>query len=606
MNTIKKIYRLLLPAERSKARWMLTIVITMAILEAAGVASIAPFMAVIANPELVSSNLYLSKFYDFSGFLRVENEPINLKGFMFMLGLIVFITFILSTLFKAWTIYLLERYAQKCNVSLCDQLVRSYLRQSYVWFLNRHSSDIGKAILSEATAVINGALFPLIMIIAYGSVTIAIMILLFIVDPLLAIYIGLGLSFIYALTYFFLRKLLINLGDDRVLANKERYKIVQEGFSGIKDIKVFGLENILLSRFESPSLRYAKHTATQHIIGKLPRFFMEILAFGGMLSVILYLMMSYNNFSGIVPILSLYTVAAYRLMPSLQQVYSQVTTLRFSIPALDLLYEDLESLNQSDIDELPLINTIPMSIKKHISLNKVNFKYPGQSLSAINNISLNIPVKTTVGIVGSTGSGKTTMVDIVLGLLEPNNGELKVDNILINKQNIRSWQKTIGYVPQQIFLTDDSIAANIAFGLDEESIDYKMVEKVATIANLHEFVVDKLPNGYLTKIGEQGVRLSGGQRQRIGIARALYYNPEVLIFDEATSALDNVTERLVMEAVNKLGHQKTIIIIAHRLSTVQNCDCIFVLENGRLEDQGTFDELVERNSRFKNMLENKK
>ena len=510
-----------------------------------------------------------------------------------------------STLFKAWTIYTLERFAQQCNYSLSRQLVSVYLRQSYSWFLNRHSADIGKAVLSEANAVINGVLFPAMLIISYSAVTLAIMVLLIIVDPLLAMLVGCGLGGIYLITYLLLRKFLSSIGEDRVLANKERYKIIQEGFSGIKDIKIFGLEGILLNRFDNPSLRYAKHTATQHIVGRMPRFLMEILAFGGMLLVILYLMKNSENFSEIIPILSLYTLAAYRLLPSLQQVYSQLTTLRFSTPSLNILHKDLEDLDQTGVEILPLQRLSPLGIKKHISLNEIVFQYPGQEVLAINAVSLNISVKTTVGFVGSTGSGKTTIVDIILGLLEPNSGCVIVDDIIIHSENIRSWQKTIGYVPQQIYLSDDTIASNIAFGISSSNIDYKAVESAAKIANLHNFIIEKLPDGYHTKVGEQGIRLSGGQRQRIGIARALYYNPEILIFDEATSALDSVTERSVMEAVHKLGKKKTIIIIAHRLSTVRECDCIYVLEDGILEDQGTFDELVERNITFKNMSEGK-
>jgi ABC-type multidrug transport system fused ATPase/permease subunit len=605
ISVIKKIYKLLLPAEQRRGSLLLLMVLIMAILDTAGVASIAPFMAVIANPDVVSSNVYLSEFYDFSGFSRVDNKPIDIEDFMFLLGVMVFFIMLLSTLFKAWTIYTLERYAQQCNFSLGRQLVSGYLRQSYSWFLNRHSSDIGKAILSEANAVISGALFPLIMVIAYSAVTLSIMILLMIVDPWLAMLVGSGLGGIYVVTYFFLRKHLSNLGEDRVLANKERFKIIQEGFTGIKDIKIYGLENTLLNRFDGPSLRYAKHTATQHIIGKMPRFLMEILAFGGMLLVILYLMKNYDGFSEIIPILALYTLAAYRLMPALQQVYSQVTTLRFSTSALNILYDDLELLNQPGIEELSLQEAKPLGINQHISLSDINFQYPGQGAAAINGISLNIPVKTTVGFVGSTGSGKTTIVDIILGLLQPNSGCVAVDNILINSENVRAWQKTIGYVPQQIYLSDDTIAANIAFGHDPNSIDYEAVESAAKIANLHEFIIEKLPNGYHTKVGEQGVRLSGGQRQRIGIARALYYNPEVLVFDEATSALDSVTERAVMEAVHRLGQKKTIIMIAHRLSTIQECDCIYILEGGKIEDQGTFNELIERNTSFKNMSEGK-
>ena len=220
-------------------------------------------------------------------------------------------------------------------------------------------------------------------------------------------------------------------------------------------------------------------------------------------------------------------------------------------------------------------------------------------------MNINIPVKTSIGFVGSTGSGKTTSVDIIMGLLKPIKGQLIVDNTVINSENIRAWQKTIGYVPQQIYLSDDTIAANIAFGKDLKNIDHNAVESAAKIANIHDFIIKKLPYGYNTKVGEQGVRLSGGQRQRIGIARALYYKPDVLIFDEATSALDSETERSVIEAIHRLGQKKTIIMIAHRITTVKSCDCIYILEGGKIQDHGTFDELVEKNISFKKMSEGK-
>jgi len=575
----------------------------MAILDSLGVASIAPFVAVLANPDIIVDNIYLSKFYDFTGFSRADNIPIEIESFLFILGILVFITMLFSTLFKAWTLYSFERYAQQCNFSLSCQLVSGYLRQPYSWFLNRHSSDIGKTILSEVDAVIRGALFPLIMVIAYSAVTLAIMSMLFIIDPLLASLVGLGLGGIYVITYVLLRKHMSNIGEDRVLANKERFKIIQEGFQGIKDIKIYGLENTLLKRFYSPALRYAKHTATQHIIGKMPRFLMEILAFGGILLVILYLMKNYEGFSDVVPILALYTLAAYRLMPSFQQVYSQVSTLRYSISALNILSDDLEMLKKNDIENADFSDSRKsLGIKYGIHLNDIYFRYENQEELTINNISLKIPVRNTIGIVGSTGSGKTTIVDIILGLLQPNSGHMIIDDKMINHKNIRSWQRTIGYVPQQIYISDDTIVANIAFGHNPELIDLEKVKNSAVISNLHEFIIEELPNGYDTTVGEQGVRLSGGQRQRIGIARALYNDPEVLVFDEATSALDNITEKEVIEAIRNLGNKKTIIMIAHRLSTVRHCDNIFVLDKGNLVGQGSYDQLIEANPQFQNMI----
>jgi ABC-type multidrug transport system fused ATPase/permease subunit len=575
----------------------------MALLDTAGVASIAPFMAVLANPEVIATNHYLMGLYRFSGFEEINNQLADVKSFLFLLGSLVFFIMTSSIAFKAWTIYRLERYTQDCNRSLSRELVACYVRQPYSWFLNRHSSDIGKAVLSEVNAVNSGVLLPLMNVLAYGAVTVAILVLLFVVDSGLAAMVGVALGAIYGLTYLLLRNFLTNIGEDRVLANSERYKVVQEGFSGIKDIKIYGLEDTLLSRFDDPSLRFAKHTASQHIIGKLPRFFMEILAFGGILLLVLYLMATYGDFSEILPILALYTVAAYRIMPSLQQVYAQLTTIRFSMPALDLLYKDLSNLRDRNMPALSKNNTRPLGLKNNLILDDVIFRYEEQDTPAVDNISLEIKALTTIGFVGATGSGKTTTVDLILGLLTPQGGKLIVDGLVVNSKNMRAWQRSIGYVPQQIYLSDESISANIAFGNDEAYIDQEAVKRAAKIANLHEFVINELPQGYETKVGEQGVRLSGGQRQRIGIARALYYDPAILVFDEATSALDSITEKSVMAAVRGLGSKKTIIMIAHRLSTVRHCDNIIFLDKGKITDQGSYDELVLRNLSFKEMTQ---
>jgi ATP-binding cassette, subfamily B, bacterial PglK len=602
MKTLKKMISILRPQERRKGYLLFGMILVMALLDSVGVASIAPFMAVIANPDIISTNEILLTTYKLAGFREIDNNLIDTQSFMFFLGVLVFFIMTTSIAFKAWTLYFLERFAQQCNFSLSRQLVSCYLNQPYSWFLNRHSSDIGKSVLSEATLVISSVLFPMMLVAAYGAVTVAIISLLFVVDPLMATAFSFGLGGIYAATYFFLRKFLTYIGKDRVAANKQRYKVIQEGFSGIKDIKIFGLERTLLKRFDDPSLRYAKHTATAHILVKMPRFVMEILAFGGMLLIVLFLMVSYGNFQEIIPVLALYTLAAYRLMPSLQQVYSQVTQIRFSTPALDVLYNDLSSLSKSEPKITRMDNEEPFEVNHSISLNGVYFNYESQDKPAINDLNVKIKALSTVGFVGTTGSGKTTTVDLILGLLKPLKGQIMVDDTVISSNNIRSWQRAIGYVPQHIFLSDDTISANIAFGQDVKDVDQESVIRAAKIANFHEFVINELPNGYNTKVGEQGVRLSGGQRQRIGIARALYYDPEILVFDEATSSLDSITEKAVMDAVSSLGNKKTIIIIAHRLSTVRHCNNIFVLEEGSLVGEGTYDQLINENSKFQNMI----
>jgi len=298
--------------------------------------------------------------------------------------------------------------------------------------------------------------------------------------------------------------------------------------------------------------------------------------------------------------LALYAFAGYRLMPALQQIYNNIIRIKFTIPALDTVYNDLKSLKPYS----PSHNKEAIPLNKTITLKNLYFHYPNASRTALKNINFSIQARSTVGIVGATGSGKTTTVDIILGLLEPQKGTLEVDDKVIDKHNLKSWQRSIGYVPQQIFLSDDSVAANIAFGTDLKDINQEAVEYAAKIANLHEFVINELPSKYQTTVGERGIRLSGGQRQRIGIARALYHNPQILILDEATSALDNLTERAVMDAVQTLRKNLTIILIAHRLSTVRNCDNILLLEKGEIKEQGTFEELIKNNAQFRATAKN--
>jgi ABC-type multidrug transport system fused ATPase/permease subunit len=309
-----------------------------------------------------------------------------------------------------------------------------------------------------------------------------------------------------------------------------------------------------------------------------------------------------GSLAGVLPLLAIYAFAGLRLLPSMQQIYSELTMIRFNRMALDSLHADMAEIHASR-HELPpeAVRVEPVHLKERLDLVDVHYSYPLAERPALRGLTLSIPARTTVGIVGGTGAGKTTTVDLVLGLLELQTGRIEADGVPIERANMRAWQNTIGYVPQAIFLIDDTVSANIAFGLPAERIDQEAVERAAKIAELHGFVTEELPQGYATRVGERGVRLSGGQRQRIGIARALYHDPDVLIMDEATSALDNLTERAVMDAVHNLGHAKTIVLIAHRLTTVQACDTIFMMEGGRLVAQGTYDELLRKSGKFRAM-----
>lgn len=594
---ISKLFFLLTPPERKRASLLIGMILVMAGLDMIGVASILPFMAVLANPQLVETNVFLNKVFQSFSALGVQTT----QDFLLALGVLVFALLIASLAFKALTTYAQTRFALMREYSIGKRLVEGYLHQPYSWFLNRHSADLGKTILSEVSAVIRGGMMPLMSLLAQSAVSFTLLILLLIVDPLLALSVGAVLGLAYAAIFRSVSGWLNRLGQARITANKNRFTAVSEAFGAVKEVKVAGLEQAYIQRFSAPAEIYAKGQTSAQVIGQLPRFALEAIAFGGMLLVILYLMARNGSFAAALPIIALYTFAGYRLMPALQQIYAAITQLRVAGPAINALYAELKSLQTTELHKETITS---MPFKKGIELNGIVYSYPKSPQPALKNISLAIPVHSTVGFVGTTGSGKTTAVDVILGLLEPQKGTLTIDGQVITATNRRHWQRAIGYVPQQIYLADDTVAANIAFGVNAQNINQEAVERAAKIANLHDFVICDLPQGYATTVGERGVRLSGGQRQRIGIARALYHNPQVLILDEATSALDNLTEQAVMDAVNNLGHEITIILIAHRLGTVRQCDQIYLLDRGEVKASGTYDELMASSHQFAAMARN--
>lgn len=592
MDTIRKLFFLLSLKERNRAALLVVMVLLMAVLDALGVASIMPFMAVLANPEMVVTNDILNNVYTFFGF---DDIP----SFLFALGSVSFLLLVGSLGFKALTTYAQLRFTLMREYTVSKRLVEGYLNQPFSWFLNRNSAELGTTVLSEVGLVINSSLIPMMTLLTQSVAALAVLALLISIDTRLALTVGCVLALAYALILTATRGLLGTIGADRLAANAQRYKVVNEAFGAAKEVKVHGLEHAYTERFSEPARKYAAYQALSAVISQLPRFALEAIGFGGMLLVMLYLMLNRGGFEAALPIVALYAFAGYRLLPALQQIYGALTSLRFSGPALETLHRDLQGLQQPS----PFCGTRPdrLQVKGEIALEGVSYYYANATKPALNNIDIVIPAKSTIGLVGSTGSGKTTTVDVILGLLEPQEGRLSVDGQIIDSRNRRAWQRTLGYVPQQIYLADDSVAANIAFGVPSDHIDQEAVERAAQIANLHSFVLDALPQGYATSVGERGVRLSGGQRQRIGIARALYHSPQVLILDEATSALDNLTEQAVMDAVNNLGQEITIVLIAHRLSTVRECDNIIMLEHGAIAGIGRFDELAAENEVFNQM-----
>ncbi|MFW6080660.1 MAG: ABC transporter ATP-binding protein [Desulfosalsimonas sp.] len=569
-------------------------ILIMAFLQMVGVASVMPFVQVLSSSEIVENNKYLFFVYDYLGFESTRN-------FMYFLGIVMLVLLLGSVAFQALTNYAIVRYTHMRGYSLSRKLVQAYLRQPYDWFLDHHSADLGKSILSEANQVIQGALLPLMKFIAGVTMLAALIGLLVAVEPMIALIVALSLGGAYGLLYFLVRKYLDRIGAERVKANKERFQAVQEAFGGIKEVKVSGLEAPFLKRFEPSAKRFARVQANANILGQIPKFGLQAIAYGGAFIVILYMMNNSGGLKDALPILAIYLLAGQRLLPALSQAYKHLAKLRFTKPALETLYEDLMKLDTDAAKLSKIKQPEPMGMERSLKMDAITYTYPKAHTPALQDLSLEIPAKTTMGLVGATGSGKTTTVDVILGLLWPQQGRLLVDNTPVTQQNLRAWQRALGYVPQHIYLADETVSANIAFGVPPEKVDMQAVERAARVAELHDFVTRELSNGYETLVGERGVRLSGGQRQRIGIARALYHDPPVLDMDEATSALDNVTEKQVMNSISNMKGKRTIILIAHRLSTVRDCDMIYFLEQGKLKASGTYEELVNTSEEFRRM-----
>ena len=597
MKYFKQLLSLLAKDEKRKLILVFIGVLIMGFLELAGIGSIMPFLTVASNPEMVTTNKYLSWAYELMGFQSVDS-------FLFALGIGAALFILVSNAMKALVMYMNKRYTTMRQHYLSLRLFRQYIYRPYTFFLNRNSSELMKNILGEVNTLIRGALMPLLDLFTSIVVTLLIIAMMVVVDPVLALISFLAIGGIYGGIYLVVKRYLNTLGRRKIESNRLRYKKVSEALGGIKDVKVLGRENFFLKEYSPPSIENAKVQVTSALIGSIPRYILEVVAFGGILLIVLYMMRTMGNFQEAVPVIGLYAFAAYRMMPAVQKIFADIAKLRTNLPVVELIHENLGDweTEEKKIKERRR-GLKPLDFNRDLLLEGIRFSYPGGETPVIKDQTFLIKKDTTVGLVGPTGCGKTTTVDIILGLLDPQIGQLLVDGTKVTQDNVRAWQRQIGYVPQHIYLSDDTVARNIAFGMPEKLVDTAAVETAARIANIHDFIVNEMPKGYETVVGERGIRLSGGQRQRIGIARAMYPNPAVLVLDEATSALDGLTEAAIMDAIHTLSHKKTIIMIAHRLATVRECDVIFAMDHGVVVDKGTYKELIERNERFRRIAE---
>lgn len=547
-----------------------------AVLEIIGIGLIVPLVGIVASPEIIKEQPILLSVYEFFNFNSTKS---------FMIFSIVFLlsVFILKNLYLLLFNYIQLRIVLNQQVKLSRNLFKEYLTKPYVFHLQRNTSTLLRNINDEVPGVFQGIIISGFQLFTEILVIMCILILLLVTAPLATITAATLLGGSVILFFVLLRKKISSLGKEQQKVSGLMIKWVNQGLGASKEVKVSGKENFFINAYTNHSQTRANNSRYIKMLDLLPRLFIETMLVAIVLITMLIILLQGMNTTQIISTMALFGMAAFRLMPSITRVVSLITGIRYSQPSLDVVYEDMiQNKTKSTIvkRDYTVINKGKKTFIDSIQLKNISFRYPKQMGYSIKDVSLTIPIGQSVAFIGQSGAGKTTLVDIILGLFEPEKGEVLVDGKRLTEQRSK-WQQKIGYIPQFIFLSDDTIRGNVAFGINDDQIDDEAVWRALEQAQMKEFVKE-LPDQLNTTVGEHGVRLSGGQRQRIGIARALYHNPEILFMDEATSALDNETEKEIMKAIDGLRGEKTLIIIAHRLTTIENCDIIFKLNKGRL------------------------
>ena len=596
LRQLRELYDLLSPRQRATLLRLQGLVVLMAFAEVAGVVSIGPFMALVGDPGRLDADGVIGQLYRVSGL-----EP---RAFLSVLGVVVIAVLTLAALVSMFTIWRLSLYGARVGAELSSRLYRHYMSQPWLFHAGGSSSQLTNMVTQECQRTTNNIIVPFMRMNAKLVMALFMAMALFIYNPTVAVYGVLLFTFVYFILYRAVRHGLSRNGERVSHAQRMRFKLLGEGFGGIKDTLLLGRQRLFTDRFDQASERFAQGIGITQAMSQLPRYAMELVAFAAVIFLVLYMLAAHDGDLGaILPALSVYALAGLKMLPAFQQAYTSMATIRGHLAAFEAIRPDLEASRDQDEagvrDPESEGHLVPAD---RIELAEVVFRYPGKSESALRELSLVIPANRTIGLVGASGSGKSTAIDILLGLIEPEQGEVRVDGQRLTADNLRQWQNSVGFVPQSIFLSDGSIRENIAFGLPEPLIDEAKVRRAASMAHLDDLLGD-LSDGLATRVGERGVQLSGGQRQRIGIARALYHDADVLVLDEATSALDGITEKLIMDAIYDFSGKKTIVMIAHRLATVKACDKVYLMEEGKVADTGTYDELVARNPVFRKMAE---
>lgn len=572
------VWRLLKSSERRALVGIIFLILVGLILETLSLGIVMPVVAILTQDDYQTKYRWLT---DNLG--SPSREDLIVIVMLLMVGI-----YIVRSLFLLWSSWVQKGFSAALSGRLSQRLFTIYLRQPYLFHLQHNSATLMRN-SRNANVVVTGGIDPTLVLLTDGLVAIALFTLLIIVEPvgtiITLVAFGVGAWLFQLLT----RRRIERWGDQRNLHDGMILQHLQQGLGGAKDVKILGRESEFLDQHEKHLKESLRINRVYSVLQTMPRMYMEILTIAGLAALVISMVLQKQSFTEIIPTLGLFAAAAFRVMPSINRLLGALQTLIYSRSIIASVYADFKL---DALDETKLVTGIPFS--EQLELRSVTFQYPTASTPSLQQVSLVVRRGEAVGFVGPSGAGKSTLVDVILGLFAPTAGLVLVDGQDIQK-NLRNWQNQIGYVPQSIYLTDDTLRRNVAFGLGDENIDENSVRNAIRLAQLEEFVFS-LPENLDTVVGERGVRLSGGQRQRIGIARALYHNPSILVLDEATSSLDTPTEHGVMQAVQALQGSKTVIIVAHRLSTVEYCDRLYRIESSRLIEEGTFDEVVKRSA----------
>jgi ATP-binding cassette subfamily C protein len=565
----------------------------MGLLEVVGIGSILPFMKIVATEDVSTQTGWTARLMDFTGLH--DHRSLVLAS-----GAAVFLLIALSNLVKIYVGWRQQKVIWDVSHNLSSRLLALYLGRGYGYFLGKNTVELKVKILQEINTFTTGVLVPIQGLLAQVTLMLVIFLLLVLVNPWLAISTLLFLGGIFGCIYLVRRRELGNLGEIRIHANVRRYRSLIELFSGIKAFLVHQEEAYFHQRFSQAAEEYSEIQPRLFLITFVPRMVVEIIAFGGLIILTVYLVVSEKSLLAALPVLTLYALAGIKLLPAVQGIYASFSKLRHNSNIVDALYEDItHDLNGKTIFPPPAHS--PIAFNHSISFQNLTFQYETAASETLREVNLEIKHGETVAFIGSTGSGKSTMVDLIVGLLRPQTGAVKIDDVELTAETTPGWHQLLAYVPQDVVLFDASIASNIAIG--DENIDYELLERVAKIAKIYDFINEELTEGFETTVGERGARVSGGQKQRIGLARALYRQPRVLILDEATSALDNLTESEVLQSLTDNTQDLTLIVVAHRLATVRDADVIHILKNGKIIASGSYDKLLNNNTEFRQLAQ---